>query len=68
MSGDGIGKSKRQEIKELIRELKKVNPEVDSHIFKSVEKVNLETIIGYKKGGRAQWRATFMTLVKIWWR
>ena len=52
MSGDGIGKSKRQEIKELIRELKKVNPEVDSHIFKSVEKVNLETIIGYKKGGR----------------
>ncbi len=52
MSGDGIGKSKRQEIKQLIKDLKKVNPEVDNHIFKSVEKVNLETIIGYKKNGK----------------
>lgn len=51
MAGDGIGNSKRQEIKALIKELKKVNPDVDAHIFKSVENVNLDTIIAYKKNG-----------------
>ena len=44
-------RSKRVEIKELIRTLKKVNPEVESHIFKSVENVNLDTVIAYKQGG-----------------
>lgn len=43
--------SKRQEIKLLIRELKKVNPFVEGNIFKSVENVNLNTIIAYKKDG-----------------
>lgn len=52
MSGDGIGESKRQEIKQLIRQLKKVNPNVDTHIFKSVENVNLDTIIAYKRNGK----------------
>ena len=41
-------RSKRVEIKELIAELKKKNPEVENHIFKSVENVNLGTIIAYK--------------------
>ena len=41
-------RSKRVEIKELIRELKKKNPEVEQHIFKSVENVNLSTLIAYK--------------------
>ena len=41
-------RSKRVEIKELIAELKKINPEVENHIFKSVENVNLSTIIAYK--------------------
>ena len=41
-------RSKRVEIKELIRELKKTNPEVEQHIFKSVENVNLSTLIAYK--------------------
>ena len=41
-------RSKRVEIKELIAELKKKNPEVENHIFKSVENVNLSTIIAYK--------------------
>lgn len=41
--------SKRQEIKELIRQLKKVNPQVEYNIFKSVENVNIDTVIGYKK-------------------
>lgn len=42
--------SKRQEIKQLIGQLKKVNPNVDYHIFRSVENVNLDTIISYHKG------------------
>ena len=41
-------RSKRVEIKELIAELKKKNPEVEQHIFKSVENVNLSTLIAYK--------------------
>ncbi len=45
--GDGVGDSKRQEIKRLIRDLKKVNPQVDINIFRSVERVNLSTVIGY---------------------
>ncbi len=48
---DSRTSSKRQEIKNLIAELKKVNPAVEGHIFKSVENVNLRTIIAYKKNG-----------------
>ena len=47
---DGTGESKRLEIKHLIRELKKTNPAVESNIFRSVENVNLDTIISYHKG------------------
>ena len=43
--------SKRIEIKQLIAELKKKNPYVEAHIFKSVENVNIETVIAYKKDG-----------------
>lgn len=50
-SSDGVALSKRQEIKQLIAELKKVNPFVESNIFKSVENVNLSTVIAYKKEG-----------------
>lgn len=39
---------KRQEIKRLIAELKKVNPQVEKNIFQSVRNVNLNTIISYK--------------------
>lgn len=44
-------KSKRIEVKELIQQLKQHNPEVEKHIFKSVENVNLDTVIAYKTGG-----------------
>ena len=44
--------SKRQEIKELIAGLSKVNPFVEGNIFKSVENVNLNTVIAYKKDGQ----------------
>lgn len=43
--------SKRQEIKQLIRQLRKSNPYIEGNIFKSVENVNLSTIIAYKKEG-----------------
>ncbi|MCI9081775.1 MAG: tRNA 2-thiocytidine biosynthesis protein TtcA [Lachnospiraceae bacterium] len=43
--------SKRMEIKQLIAEMKKINPFVEGNIFKSVENVNLSTIIAYKKDG-----------------
>ena len=52
-STDGANRSKRQDIKELIREMKKTNPYVEGNIFKSVENVNLSTVIAYKdKDGR----------------
>ena len=46
-SSDGTGDSKRQEIKQLIKELKKKNPQADVNIFRSVERVNLSTVISY---------------------
>lgn len=44
-------RSKRVEIKELIKTLKKTNPFVEGNIFKSVENVNLDTVICYKQKG-----------------
>ena len=43
--------SKRKEIKNLIKELKKVNPNIDNNIFKSLDNVNLNCVIGTKKNG-----------------
>lgn len=43
--------SKRKETANIIAELKKINPYVESNIFRSVENVNLDTVIGYKKDG-----------------
>lgn len=48
---DGTSNSKRLEIKNLIKQLKKVNPYVESNIFRSVENVNLKTVIAYKENG-----------------
>ena len=45
---DGRSVSKRMEIKNLIAELKKVNPQVEKNIFRSVENVNVNTVIAYK--------------------
>lgn len=43
--------SKRAEIKELIRDLEKKSPYIAKNIFRSVENVNLNTVIAYKKDG-----------------
>ena len=48
---DGTTSSKRLETKKMIAELKKNNPFIESNIFKSVENVNLDTVIAYKKNG-----------------
>ena len=45
---DSRSVSKRLEIKNLIAELKKVNPQVEKNIFRSVENVNVNTVIAYK--------------------
>lgn len=43
--------SKRKEIKNIIKELKKLNPEIDDNIFRSMSNINMETILGYRKKG-----------------
>lgn len=45
------GNSKRKELKKLIKELKKDNPNVDYNIFKSLDNVNLNCVLGTKKDG-----------------
>ena len=43
--------SKRVEIKELIKEMKKTNPFVEANIFKSVENVHIDAVVAYKSEG-----------------
>ena len=45
-------RSKRQEIKNLIRDMKARNPDVEAHIFRSVENVCLDTVVAYKQKGK----------------
>ena len=50
---EGVSKkeedSKRIEIKNLIKNLKQINPNIDDNIFKSIDNVNLNCILGYTK-------------------
>ena len=46
------GTSKRKEMKELIKNLKKVNPNVDQNIFKALENVNIDCVLGWRKDGK----------------
>ena len=39
------------EIKNLIASLKQTNPFIEGNIFKSVENVNLDTVVAYKSKG-----------------
>lgn len=48
---DGTTSSKRLETKKLIAELKKENPYIEANIFNSMENVDLDAVIGYKKDG-----------------
>lgn len=49
---DGTTSSKRLETKKLIAALKKDNPAVEANIFKSMENVDLDAVIGYKENGK----------------
>mgnify|MGYP001007721821 FL=1 len=42
--------SKRQEMKILIKKLRQVNSNIDTNIFRSIHNVNLDTVIGYRRG------------------
>ena len=48
---DGTTSSKRLETKKLIAKLKEDSPYIEGNIFKSVENVNLDTVIEYKQNG-----------------
>ena len=48
---NGGGGSKRQEIKTLIRRLKRDNPNIEKSIFNSIHNVNIDTMPGYKTDG-----------------
>lgn len=48
---NGTGDSKRQEIKQLIKKLKKTNPNIEKSIFNSIHSVCLDTMVGYKSNG-----------------
>ncbi len=52
-SGDGIGESKRQEMKMLLRQLKSENPNIEKSIFRAIHGVQLDTFPGFKYRGEA---------------
>ena len=51
MCDNGGGGSKRQEVKILLRRLRRDNPNIERSIFNSIHSVNLDMMPGYKTGG-----------------
>ena len=51
-SEDGVGDSKRQEIKLLLKELEKTNPNIEKSIFNAIHAVHIDTFPGYKSKGQ----------------
>ena len=51
MCDNGGGGSKRQEVKLLLRRLKRDNPNIEKSIFNSIHSVCLDTMVGYKSKG-----------------
>ena len=49
---NGGGGSKRQEVKVLLRRLKRDNPNIENSIFRSIHGVALDTMPGYKTEGQ----------------
>ena len=43
--------SKRKEMKELVKHLRELNPDIDYNIFKSLDNINLNCVLGTKKNG-----------------
>ena len=51
MCDNGGGGSKRQEIKLLLRRLKRDNPNIENSIFRSIHNVAIDTMPGYRSEG-----------------
>lgn len=45
------GTSKRKEMKELVKKMRQINREIDHNIFKSMDNVNLNCVLGTKENG-----------------
>ncbi len=52
-AGDEAVASKRQEVKLLLRELRKTNPDVEKSVFRAIHKCNVDTMVGFKQNGAA---------------
>ena len=52
MCDNGGGGSKRQEIKLLLRRLRRDNPNIEKSIFNSIHAVSLDTMVGFKTKGQ----------------
>ena len=50
---NGGGGSKRQEMKQLVKRLKRDNPDIERNIFNSIHNANIDTLVRYKKDGVA---------------
>ena len=50
-SGDGVGPSKRQEVKQLLKTLRRDNPDVEKSVFNAIHAVSLDTFPGWKTRG-----------------
>ncbi|MBQ9492591.1 MAG: tRNA 2-thiocytidine biosynthesis protein TtcA [Oscillibacter sp.] len=50
---DGVGESKRQEVKALIRTLRRGNPNIEKSIFRAIHAVQLDTFPSFKRHGNA---------------
>ena len=46
------GNSKRKEMKNLVNNLRKINPSIDNNIFTSMNNINLNCVLGTKKDGK----------------
>jgi Predicted ATPase of the PP-loop superfamily implicated in cell cycle control len=51
LGDEGVG-SKRHEMKQLIKKFRQSNPYIDINIFNSVQNIDLDAVIGYRKGGQ----------------
>ena len=50
-SGDGVGASKRQEVKQLLKTLRRDNPDVEKSVFNAIHAVSPDTFPGWKTRG-----------------
>lgn len=49
--GDGVQYSKREEMKELIKQFRATSDMIETNIFNSTKNVNLDMLLGYKQDG-----------------